>query len=189
MKYKYQLIILGSDNDIIVDILDKVKVKIKELGLPESILKIIQANDVQKEYEGNQPAFALYFGNNEGEFEHLDITNKLLKDGTMILPIYFGNEDKAFTKEIPCILANQNGIQYKEIEIDRIANIILEAFELLRNTRKIFISYKRSESTSVAIQLFEALESYGYDVFLDTHSIRKGEPFQDELWHRMTDCV
>lgn len=188
MKYKYQLIILGSDNDIIVDILDKVKVKIKELGLPESILKIIQANDVQKEYEGNQPAFALYFGNNEGEFEHLDITNKLLKDGTMILPIYFGNEDKAFTKEIPCILANQNGIQYKEIEIDRIANIILEAFELLRNTRKIFISYKRSESTSVAIQLFEALESYGYDVFLDTHSIRKGEPFQDELWHRMTDC-
>src|SRR5690606_37745240 len=188
MKYKYQLILLGTDNDAIVDILDKVKVKIKELGLPESILKIIQANDVEKEYKGNQPAFALYFGNQDGVHEHLDITSKLLKEGTMILPIYFGNEEEAFLKEIPCILANQNAITYEYKKVDRIANIVLEAFELLRNTRKIFISYKRSESTSIAIQLFEALESYGYDVFLDTHSIRKGEPFQDELWHRMTDC-
>lgn len=189
MKYKYQLILLGSDNDIIIDILDKVKVKIKELGLPESILKIIQANDVEKEYEGNQPAFALYFGTQKGNHKHLEISTKLLKDGTMILPIYFGeDEEGAFLNEIPNVLANQNGIKFRIDEIDRIANIILEAFELLRNTRKIFISYKRNESTSVAIQLFEALESFGYDVFLDTHSILKGEPFQDELWHRMTDC-
>ena len=188
MKYKYQLILLGSENDAIGEICEKVYEKIKELGLPPSILKIIQAKDVGREYVGNQPAFALYFGNQEGMHEHLDITSKLLKDGTMILPIHFGNEEGAFSKEIPCILANQNAIPYEHKKIDRIANIVLEAFELLRSTRKIFISYKRSESTSVAIQLFEALESYGYDVFLDTHSIGKGEPFQDELWHRMTDC-
>lgn len=188
MKYKYQLIILGSNNDVIDDILNKVKVKIKELGLPESILKIIEANDVEKEYEGNQPAFALYFGNQKGNHEKLEISTELLKDGTMILPIYFGDDKEAFSNQIPNVLSNQNGIKFRIDEIDRIANIILEAFELLRNTRKIFISYKRSESTSVAIQLFEALESFGYDVFLDTHSIRKGEPFQDELWHRMTDC-
>jgi hypothetical protein len=39
----------------------------------------------------------------------------------------------------------------------------------------------------VAIQLYEALERANFDVFLDTHSIKQGEPFQDELWHRMTD--
>ncbi len=38
------------------------------------------------------------------------------------------------------------------------------------------------------MHLFEALESHNFDVFLDTHSIEKGEHFQDELWHRMTDC-
>ena len=107
----------------------------------------------------------------------------------MILPIYFGNpEDGAFSREIPSILSNQNGWQFKDNELDRSANIILESFELLRSTRKIFISYKRNESTSVAIQLYEALESYNYDVFLYIHSIGKGEPFQDDLWHRMTDC-
>ena len=34
----------------------------------------------------------------------------------------------------------------------------------------------------------EALERNNFDVFLDTHSIKQGEPFQEELWHRMTDC-
>lgn len=189
MKYKYQLILLGADVPEKQTILSKVLEKLKDLGLPESILKIIEATNFDQEYLGNQPAFGLYFGSVEGYHQHLDITDKLLNDGTMILPIYYGNpDDGAFKKEIPCILSNQNGILFKHNEIDRIANIILESFELLRSTRKVFISYRRNESTSVAIQLFEALESYNYDVFLDTHSIGKGEPFQDELWHRMTDC-
>lgn len=159
-----------------------------DLKLSNEIIKVIDANNYQSDYLGNQPAFALYFGDEGGYHKDLDITNKLLQDGVMILPIYFGEYEGAFSKEIPCILANQNGILYKEEELSRISNIILEAFELLRNTRKVFISYKRSESTSVAIQLYEALESYNYDVFLDTHSIGKGDAFQDELWHRMTDC-
>ena len=189
MEYKYQLIILGSDVPEIEPIITTTFSFLRDLGLPKSVIKVIHATEVTTEYLGNQPAFALYFGDVNKDYKHLDTTSKLLKDGTMILPIYFGNpEDDAFSKEIPDILANQNGIQYKETELERIANIVLESYELLRNSRKIFISYKRSESTSVAIQLFEALEAYNYDVFLDTHSIGKGEPFQDELWHRMTDC-
>ncbi|MFV0166726.1 toll/interleukin-1 receptor domain-containing protein [Empedobacter falsenii] len=186
MEYKYQLILLGSEVIQKDKILKAFEDKINDLKLPFSIIKIITEENYNSEYLGNQPAFVLYFGDINGEHKHLDITSKLLKDGTMILPIFF--KDESFSKEIPSILSNQNGIQFKENEIDRIANIILESFELLRNTRKIFISYKRNESTSIAIQLFEALESYNYDVFLDTHSIGKGEPFQDELWHRMTDC-
>src|SRR3546814_16825784 len=27
----------------------------------------------------------------------------------------------------------------------------------------------------------------GFDVFLDTHDIRPGDPFQDVLWHRLVD--
>lgn len=189
MEYKYQLLLLGNDAPQKKHIISTLLQKINDLGLPSTILKIIEADKISNDYKGNQPAFGLYFGDSESNFKYLDITEKLLKDGTMILPIYFGDPDEgAFSKEIPCILANQNGMQFKDNELDRIANIILESFELLRSTRKIFISYRRNESTSVAIQLYEALEAYNYDVFLDTHSIGKGEPFQDELWHRMTDC-
>ena len=186
MKYKYQLIILGSDTEIIQNLLDLIAKRIKELNLPSDSLKIIDRSNFENEYLGNQPSFVFYFGDVNGNFKDIDIANKLLKDGSMILPIYF--TDESFSKEIPKILENQNGIQYKKTEEDRIVNIALESFELLRSTRKVFVSYKRQESTSVAIQLFEALESHNFDVFLDTHSVGKGQPFQDELWHRMTDC-
>ena len=184
MKYKYQLILLGSDVPIKNDILKQIYTKLNHLGLPQDVLKIIDSNNITEEYIGNQPAFAIYFGDINGNFKNLDITQKLIKDGTMILPVFFNS----FSSDIPCILNNQNGIQFKDTELDKITNVVLESFELLRNTRKVFISYKRNESTSVAIQLYEALESHNFDVFLDTHSIGKGEPFQDELWHRMTDC-
>ena len=184
MKYKYQLIILGTrEYPIVEEILNQIETKITDLKLPKNILNIINRDNID-EYVGNQPAFSIYFGDKEGNFNDLDITKKLIEDGTMILPIFYTD----FSKEIPKILENQNGIQFDNNELDRIANIVLQAFELLRNTRKVFISYKRSESTSVAIQMYEALESHNFDVFLDTHSIEKGEPFQDELWHRMTDC-
>lgn len=186
MRYKYQLIILGSKVSFIKDITELFTKKLEELKLPINSVKIIDSTNFEIEYLGNQPTFVFYFGNVKGDFKDLDITQRLLKEGTMILPIYFN--DKSFSKEIPCILENQNGIQYKKLEEDRIVNIALESFELLNSTRKIFISYKRNESTSVAIQLFESLESYNFDVFLDTHSIGKAEAFQEELWHKMTDC-
>ncbi len=186
MKYKYQLIILGSDVPIIQNLLDLLTRRIQELNLPSGSLKILNRKNFEDEYLGNQPSFVFYFGDVTGDFKDIDIVQQLLKDSSMILPIYF--TDESFSKEIPKILENQNGIHYKEIEEDRIVNIALESFELLRSTRKVFISYKRNESTSVAIQLFEAFEAHNFDVFLDTHSVGKGQPFQEELWHRMTDC-
>ena len=185
MKYRYQLILLGSiENLIIKGIKDQIISEISNLKLPQGIINIIDRNNWKDEYVGNQPAFCIYLGNDNGFFEDLAIVEKLIKDGTMILPVYFND----FSKEIPEELKKQNGIKYDDNQQSRIANIVLQAFELLRSTRKVFISYKRSESTSVAIQMYEALESHHFDVFLDTHSIEKGELFQEELWHRMTDC-
>lgn len=185
MKYRYQLILLGSIEDSIVEeIKSQIILEFTNLKLPEGILNIIDRSNWEEDYVGNQPAFSIYFGDKKGNFKDLPIVDKLIKDGTMILPVYYNN----FSDEIPEKLENQNGILYNDNQRCRIANVVLQAFELLRNTRKIFISYKRSESTSVAIQMYEALESHHFDVFLDTHSIEKGEPFQEELWHRMTDC-
>jgi hypothetical protein len=72
--------------------------------------------------------------------------------------------------------------------IEALVSCILEGFGLLRTARKLFISYKRDESSIEAMQLFEEFERHGFDVFLDTHSVRPSEPFQEELWHRMADA-
>lgn len=184
MEYKYQIIILGSLTDIVDEIATLFYEKLRELNLQENFYQIIKNSKVDKEYKGNQPTFVLYFGNQNGKFEDVVIVERLLNEGNIVLPIFYDS----FKNEIPEILSNQNGLKYEQHQKDKIVSLILESFGKLRNTRKIFISYKRDESSSVAIQLYEALEKNNFDVFLDTHSIKQGEPFQDELWHRMTDC-
>jgi hypothetical protein len=66
--------------------------------------------------------------------------------------------------------------------------ITLEGLGLLREQRRVFISYRRSDSREVAVQLHDYLSASGFDVFLDTHGIRPGQPFQEMLWHRLADC-
>ncbi|PUV24161.1 toll/interleukin-1 receptor domain-containing protein [Sphingobacterium athyrii] len=181
--FKYQLIILGTIKPFISDIISLYHKRIEDLKLQKEFYEIYFKDNL-KSYKGNQPAFVIYLGNESGDFEDLEQIEKLLDEGNIVLPIFFNS----FGREIPKILSNQNGLKYEDFKNEKIVNLILESFGKLRNTRKVFISYKRDESTSVAIQLYEALENNNFDVFLDTHSIKQGEPFQDELWHRMTDC-
>ena len=132
MKYRYQLILLGSiENPIIKGIKNQIISEISDLKLPQGIINIIDRNNWKDEYVGNQPTFCIYLGNDNGFFEDLAIVEKLIKDGTMILPVYFND----FSKEIPEELKKQNGIKYDDNQQSRIANIVLQAFELLRSTR------------------------------------------------------
>ena len=184
MQYRYQVILLGTLNERTDGIINLFFQEIENLKLPVNFYKIILKNEIEKEYLGNQPTYVLYFGNTEGKHEDIDALENLLKDGNTILPIFYNS----FSREIPTLLENQNGLRYDSSKDIKIVNLILESFGRLRSTRKVFVSYKRDQSTSVAIQLYEALERNNFDVFLDTHSIIQGEPFQEELWHRMTDC-
>ncbi|GIQ58986.1 hypothetical protein Flavo103_21220 [Flavobacterium collinsii] len=187
MDYKYQLIVLGSTDKITNIIFDTLWQRIKDLGVARSKFIIIDALNFKREYTANCPAFCIYFGDLTNNHKNLDVIEKLINDGTLIIPFFYNELN--FQSEIPEVLHNHNGFLYNSLDdIERIVSLILEGFALLRNSRKIFISYKRNESRSVAIQLFEEFEKKGFDVFLDTHSIRPGEPFQEELWNRMTDC-
>ena len=182
--YKYQLIFLGSINVKLRKKLENLFYqKLADLNLQKDFYEIYDTSSFDN-YRGNQPTYVFYFGDEQSDFKDVAKVEKLLIEGNIVLPIFY----KDFDKEIPKVLFNQNGIEYSESNENKIVNLALESFGVLRNTRKVFISYKRTESTSVAIQLYKALEKYNFDVFLDTHSIKQGEPFQDELWHRMTDC-
>lgn len=184
MIFKYQVILLGTLTRLSEEIVELLFQQIEDLKLAKDAYKIIRENDLEQEYRGNQPTYVLYFGDKDGDHKDLVHVEKLLKDGNAILPIFYDS----FSFEIPKILENQNGLRFQEPQKLTVVNLILESFGKLRNTRKVFISYRRDQSSSVAIQLYEALERANFDVFLDTHSIKQGEPFQDELWHRMTDC-
>ncbi|WP_183573711.1 toll/interleukin-1 receptor domain-containing protein [Mucilaginibacter sp. X5P1] len=186
MNTKYQLIFIGSNSPLLNEIKQVFFRHISELGISESATVILDPKNFHDTYIANAPAFCLYFGNADGNFTDLGIVKRLIDDATLILPVVANLEE--FAQSIPEELRNINGFQLASAEdIEAMVSTVLEGLGLLRLSRRLFISYKRDESTSVAIQLFEKLERAGFDVFLDTHSIRPGEVFQEELWHRLAD--
>lgn len=94
-----------------------------------------------------------------------------------------------FGTQIPDFLQASNGLRRRADDSDLIelAIALLECVGLLRRQRRVFVSYRRVESRAAAMQLHDLLTARGFDVFLDTHDIRPGEPFQDVLWHRLCD--
>jgi hypothetical protein len=186
MTYKYQIALLGNKNPFIDKILEVFFTHINELGMQKDTILILDESNFTSAYKANAPLYCLYFGDSGGDFKNIDILDKLITEASLILPI--AESLKTFSSSIPTQLHKLNGFELPSaIAIEPLVANILEGLGLLRNSRRLFISYKRDESSAVAMQLFEQLEKNGFDVFLDTHSIRPGEPFQEELWHRLAD--
>ena len=72
-------------------------------------------------------------------------------------------------------------------DMSRLATALLECIGLLQRQRRVFVSYRRTEARTAAVQLHDKLTEAGFDVFLDTHDIQPGEQFQEALWHRLCD--
>lgn len=187
MLFKYQLIFLGDiENPVCRAIRDRFHEKIREMGVMEDMFIDVFATNFDKDYQNKQPSFVYYFGKKDHQGKDEAILEILMSNGDPILPLYF-TED-AFYEEIPEAIQKMNGKLYQERKLDECVNCALESLRLMRKNRKLFISYRRSDSSKIANQLFDALIRCNYDVFLDAYSIRASENFQDELHHRLSDC-
>lgn len=184
MKVPYQLVCLGLSNPLENEVVSTFRVRIKELGLNDDAVRIVHEDSISSLCKA--PIVVLYYGGVSDKFPHLDLIDRLLKGNAFVLPV--ATDIEQFSKQIPEPLRQINGFELSNHkDIEPLVSCILEGFSLLRLFRRLFISYRRTESRSAAIQLYERLEEAGFDVFLDTHSIRPGEIFQDELWHRLVD--
>lgn len=187
MRYKYQIIFLGDvANSACMEIRKRLDEKIREMGLLEEAFDVIMAPIFEQKYDNKQPAFAYYFGKEGHDNCDEDILKVLLANGDAIIPVYFKTGN--FENEIPKVIRQMNGKQYTSNDVDKFVNYALESLRLLRQTRKLFISYRRTDSAKIANQLFDALNRRNYDTFLDDYSIAAAQDFQEELNHRLSDC-
>lgn len=181
----YQLVFLGNtSHEACRNIREKFFERLKERGLPDSIISVLDATNFSK-YTSCAPTFVFYFGSVGHGYQDVDHIQELKDNADSIYPIFF--TEGAFNDEVPEILHPINGILYKAENINSIVNVAFEELRLLRKKRRVFISYKRSDSAAVANQLYDVLSRYQFDVFLDTYSIRGSADFQAELHHRITD--
>lgn len=128
---------------------------------------------------------AAYFG---GALESdSGVTKDIVSTSAPVIPVI--REGGDFATDIPAFLQFSNGLRLRRDDptMEELAACLLECIGLLRRQRRVFVSYRRIESRAAALQLHDLMTARGFDVFLDTHDIRPGDPFQDVLWHRLCD--
>ncbi|WP_318492530.1 toll/interleukin-1 receptor domain-containing protein [Photobacterium leiognathi] len=117
----------------------------------------------------------------------IETAQSIYNESVPIIPVVSNLE--LFSNHIPEFLQPTNGYCLNRLDpnMKELAALIMECVGLLRRQRRVFVSYRRTESRDVALQMYDVLTEKGFDVFLDTHDIRPGEPFQDALWHKLCD--
>lgn len=129
------------------------------------------------------PSVAIFFGGPEGSA--VSVSDVLDPSAITVIPV--ASNERSVGAEIPHALQHLNCILYDAQGADRLVATALECLGLLRRQRRIFLSYRRNEARSAALQLFDALSARGYDVFLDTHGVPPAADFQEVLWHKLCD--
>lgn len=130
---------------------------------------------------------AAYFGGPEKADQ--DLAQEAVHSSVPVIPTIPSAGD--FGLLVPEFLQPTNGLRRRTDDPDmlELSTALLECVGLLRQQRRVFVSYRRVESRSSAVQLHDALSSRGFEVFLDTHDIRPGEPFQEVLRCYGIGCV
>lgn len=192
---KYQLVIFESTSTAGPDtprLLAAMNAALQQLGVNHrKFLVPVLPGTSGIAIDGKMPSVAVFFGSGALPALSADDTarlTRLLSDGNLIIPVV--PDLTGFTAQVPASIAHLNGYGLADCgaDFERLAARVLEGFGLLRERRRLFISYRRAETSGVATQLYEALDRAGFDVFLDTHGvIGPGEPFQEVLWHRLAD--
>jgi hypothetical protein len=177
-------VLLGSNETAKEKLQDQIELRLAELGVDhENHVVFLGSRNSADDLIPGAPVVGVYFeGLSTGS--ELAFLSHLISIACVVVPVV--NDLGKYHNSVPEILYPINGIEFDD-NLDRVTNTCLEALNLLRRSRRLFISYRRQESRTAAIQLYERLDRSGFDVFLDTVSMRPGDPFQEVLWHRLSD--
>lgn len=193
---KYQLVTLGAEGDVRAanysgDLRRAVGAAMQHFGVNPTRMLACLGSQSEAALDRRSPSVTVVFGTAGGSVlspRDSALLDVLLDDGKPVIPVV--EDVRQFTASVPEMISHLNGVSRQDCgaDFERLAARVLEGFGLLRERRRLFISYRRVETSGVAAQLYEALDAAGFDVFLDTHGVlRPGDPFQEILWHRLAD--
>jgi hypothetical protein len=187
---KYQIVVLEPEapNRLTPLLRETLRLRINDLGIDptDAVTFLTEANVADLDH--GSPTVAVYFGGPAHTPLATAAVTALRQRGIFILPVV--PQLAGYTTHVPAPLHEVNGtvIPPEDPALESIAQRLLEELRLVRTKRLVFISYRRTETRSVAEQLYRAFDDRSFDVFLDTHSIRSGLEFQSVLWDQMADA-
>ena len=182
----YEIIYLGRHDARLSEIENTLHVRLDELGVSASSVKVFDESNAN-ERDRKLPSIAIFLGYDGAEDSSHPFLPELLDDSTTIITLV--SALSRVSSEIPSSLRHINALATDHpTAIDRVVSTVLEHFRLLRAERKLFISYKRSDTEGIANTIYDELDRRGFDVFIDTRSVPPAKDFQKELWHRLADA-
>ena len=103
-----------------------------------------------------------------------------------VLPIVRNREAGSVHQKLPAVIENINAADWDE-ESRTAPLVLLEMLGLVERERKIFLSYRQSESARMAVQLHTELVRSRFDVFLDRFALPPGQDFSKRLDEDLSD--
>jgi hypothetical protein len=188
LAFQYQIVILDPGATGRADRLrTTLQRRLGDLGIDLSSAVSFLDSASFGQHEPKSPIAGVYFGGPDRNPADTATVEQLLAMPAVVIPVV--ETTQGYENLVPERLRPVNGFapRPEDSELETVANLVLEALSLLRQSRRLFISYRRVESRGIALQLYSLLDERGFDVFLDTHGVRPGEPFQEVLWHRLAD--
>lgn len=160
--------------------------RVRELGLKPGDLEIRDASG----FDSSEPpsaVAAVYFGGVERTRETTEVAARFVSQGLPVIPVV--PTLVGYSGQVPSALAGVNGLADDggDEAKERVVNAVLVGLGLMRERRRVFISYRRRESRGVARQLAFALTEAGFRIFLDTWSVERGCLVQPALMEAMSD--
>ena len=118
--------------------------------------------------------------------EVIKVIGAALALGVAILPVEKAEGTGRVADSLPERLKRLNAVSWQGDGVG-VANSLLRMLGLVEAERKVFISYRQSETRELATQLHTALVQRGFDVFLDRFSVDPGVNFQRRLEEDLGD--
>ena len=97
-----------------------------------------------------------------------------------VLPIVRSHETGTIRDKLPAVIEHINAADWDNERVTTLLTL-LGMLGLVEKERKVFLSYRRTESTPMALQLHTELVRRRFDVFLDRFALDPGEDFQKRL--------
>lgn len=106
-----------------------------------------------------------------------------------IIPVIFDKDEELHDsiKHINAFVYNKRR-KHKDSSNEQLCNVILEKLGIIRNTKNVFISYKREDTFKLANKIWKRLVVEGYTVFLDKKKIDIGVDFMDRIRYAIADA-
>jgi len=182
----YTLVLLSvNDDDWAKDVGASVGSAMKDVLLRDDLFDL--RNSVPDERSATlDPVVVAYLGSKDARADRSVIgqLQKAEQQTFSILPIVRGQDD--ISEVIPDSLRRLNAIRWNGMNA-RVAMTILEMFGIVERRRRLFLSYRRQETESLALQLCRALAERRFDVFLDRFSVPPGDDFPKRIDIELAD--